>query len=689
MQIPNRLVELILDRKIVPFIGSGFSIPSGLPSWTNLIAGLLENCASDLQQAGLKNFTDVLDQADVAEILDMFSPTEFAVREYLADHIHSQRFDPSEYHHHLLDLGCDTILTTNWDVLIEQELAKRHIAYRVIYRDADVAQYDPDRAVQIIKIHGTILDTDSLIYKQSQYSSFWRERPLLLNLVCTLMATNSFLFLGYGLGDPNILALLDTLRERLGKLRREHYALSFDRGAVSAAFRRQGIHIIDGSVSSSQVDHYGITTQFLKNLTCNPRLIPVNNLERSRLINDELVRIIRRMPPKPVLRMRGALGWLSNPSPIPGDPIYGTEAQDIEERRMTDLLCQYLEANATAHIRCILHLDAEPLLRSGYLPRHLVRRFSTIRDMLLKYPKQIEIAHDSTPSYLNQMLFDEEASLLGFKRSKVLGIHRALLRRARPIVRAEVEQFDQDFDEIGNSNHSTANRLGFDTSSPFWRFEFISRMLTDQIEELASRTAVTCTQITTCILNNDAGLFANALEFALRKHREFGQTREDGMTPYGIHIIRVVERLRQVGLIDDFEVLAAAALHDVVEDCEVTMEEIRERYGERIALFVGEVTRSPDQERKEYIAQLAGASREGKTIKLADRWDNVLDLKLFKKAVFGNRPSLTYLDESRNVLAVCKGANARLASALDQSIRDTVLEFIVISNASEFSDAND
>jgi guanosine-3',5'-bis(diphosphate) 3'-pyrophosphohydrolase len=179
---------------------------------------------------------------------------------------------------------------------------------------------------------------------------------------------------------------------------------------------------------------------------------------------------------------------------------------------------------------------------------------------------------------------------------------------------------------------------------------------------------------TTLSLSDDVGVFAHALEFALRKHREYGQTREDGVTPYGIHIIRVVERLRQVGLIDDFSVLAAAALHDVVEDCEVSVDEITTRYGERVALFVGEVTRRSGQNGREYVAQLAGASREGKTIKLADRWDNVLDLKTFRKPTFGDRPSSEYLEESKMVLSVCRGANVRLAGALEQSIRETLDE---------------
>jgi len=676
LSIPNRLGELVADNRIIPFLGSGFSIPSGLPTWTNLVDGLIRNCASDVQQSLLNKLSSELAEADLTDILNSLSTTEFAAKEYLIEQINSIRYEPSEYHRLLLDLNSDTIITTNWDLLIEQSLTANHVAYRVIHRDVDVSQYDPDRAVQVIKPHGTILDADSLVYRQSQYRRFWEERPLLLNLVCTLMATKSFLFLGYGFGDPNMFALLDILHERLGNLRREHYALTFGQGQISVAFQRYGIRIIDGiDPESPRKNYVNITKQFLAKLTGSSRLVSLSNLERSRLINSELLRLINRMPPKPILRMRGALGWLSNPIPVQGDPIYGTDAQDQEERLMTELICQYLESNSSALVRCILHLEIEPLLWAGYQPQHLVRRFSAVAEMLLKYPMQIQIAHDSTPSYLNLMLFDEQAYLFGFKRSHTLGIQRALLRRTRSVVRSEVQQFDDHFCEIRDNNFRAAGDLGADAKDPAWSNAYVLRLINEQIEDLESRMTIVAATNRQPDLGKEALLHVKAVEFALRKHREYGQTREDGVTPYGIHILRVIERLRQVGLIDDFEILTAAALHDVVEDCEVKLDDIRSAYGERVAIVVGEVTRGADQIRSEYIAQLLGASREGKTVKLADRLDNVIDLKNFKKAIFGGRPASEYLEEAKNVLAACGDANQRLADALDRAIKETLAVF--------------
>jgi 5'-deoxynucleotidase YfbR-like HD superfamily hydrolase len=676
LNIPNRLNELVSNNQIVPFIGSGFSIPSGVPTWASLVDGLVRNFAWDSQQPALKALSSGLEGADLTGILDSLTTTEFGAKEHLVERINSIRYAPSGYHRLLLELNCNTIITTNWDLLIEQALTQNQTTNRVIYRDIDVSQFDPDRAVQVIKLHGTIIDTASLVYKRSDYRRFWEDRPLLMNLVCTLMATKSFLFLGYGFGDPNVFDLLDLLKARLGPLRREHYALTFGQGDLAAAFKLHGITVINAAASGGPAPNYvGDTEEFLSKLTRNSRLVSLSNLERSRLVNEELQRLINRRPPKPILRMRGSLGWLSNPVPIEGDPIYGSDAQDQEERRMTELLCQFLESDSSARVRCILHLDLGPLIRAGYQPRHLLRRFSMVKEMLSTYGKQIEIVRDSTPSYLNQMLFDTQAYLFGFKRSHTRGIQRALVRRTRSVVREETKEFDGEFDAIRQNNLAAARDLGIDVAHGDWLDTYILKVVNEQVEALESGLTTMAAANIAADLPKDVVLFAHAVEFALTKHREFGQTREDEVTPYGIHILRVIEQLREVGLIDDFEILAAAALHDVVEDCGVLVDDIRSKHGDRVAKFVAEVSRSVGQSSADFVEQLGQSSREGKTIKLADRLDNVNDLRNFQKATFGGGPASVYLDESRSILEACGDANQRLADALEEAIRQTVAVF--------------
>lgn len=675
--VPNRLLELIADRKVVPFLGAGFSTSSGLPSWYSLVNSMISNFAPHGNEGLIRSLANIAGKSDVAEILDSLSPTEFAIKEFLYEQICSPKYQPSEYHKCLLDLHSDTIITTNWDVLIENAHLKNYLSCHVIYRDADVAAYDPNREVQLLKIHGTITDLDSIIYRKSQYEKFWSDRRVLLNLVSTLMATRSFLFIGYGFGDPNILEVLQKLKDCIGRPRREHYALTFGNNRMAHAWQNLGVHMIQAPNFDPDLQNFQTSTlQFLQELSGMSRGISISNLERAKLVNNELVRFVRRMPPEPILRMRGSLGWLSNPVPIPNDPVYGSDIQDKEERKMTDLVCELLDASPLAKLRSILHLDMKALLRRGFKPEHLLRRLGTVREMLRRYKDRIDIVHDAIPSQLNHMIFDDQVSLLGFKRSTGLGIERAVLVRDRATVRTEVQQFDDDYSETLEHNRAMASRIGIDTNLTTWRSLFIERLIEEQIRNLSIQMSFSDVvgNFSSLLIErpptyDGLQMFALATEFAVQKHEEYKQTREDGITPYAVHPLRVVERLRTVGLIDDYEILSAAVMHDVVEDCEVSLAYIETTFGKRVATIVDQLSKKAEQGAEGYLSQLKNANREAKTVKLADRWDNVEDLMSFRKERFGSGSSEEYIWQSTLVLEICRDANTWLATSLESRIR--------------------
>lgn len=83
-------------------------------------------------------------------------------------------------------------------------------------------------------------------------------------------------------------------------------------------------------------------------------------------------------------------------------------------------------------------------------------------------------------------------------------------------------------------------------------------------------------------MDNPMKLLDEALCFAIEKHG--GQTRKASNTPYILHPLEVTAIVGT--MTDDPETLAAAALHDTVEDAGVTLEEIAERFGRRVALLV-------------------------------------------------------------------------------------------------------
>lgn len=126
-----------------------------------------------------------------------------------------------------------------------------------------------------------------------------------------------------------------------------------------------------------------------------------------------------------------------------------------------------------------------------------------------------------------------------------------------------------------------------------------------------------------------ATLLENALLFAKKAHE--GQKRDNG-DPYFVHPKRVVAILQdELGITDEI-VLASAALHDTMEDCGVTEEEIASRFGPEVAHNVFLLTKSKETHHnpvlvKAYLDRIKASSKEVQLIKLADRLDNIRDLK--------------------------------------------------------------
>ena len=77
-------------------------------------------------------------------------------------------------------------------------------------------------------------------------------------------------------------------------------------------------------------------------------------------------------------------------------------------------------------------------------------------------------------------------------------------------------------------------------------------------------------------------LFEQALCYAIEKHS--GQRRKLSNIPYILHPMEVAAIVGT--MTDDSATLAAAVLHDTVEDTDATLEELEEKFGRRVALIV-------------------------------------------------------------------------------------------------------
>jgi (p)ppGpp synthase/HD superfamily hydrolase len=149
-----------------------------------------------------------------------------------------------------------------------------------------------------------------------------------------------------------------------------------------------------------------------------------------------------------------------------------------------------------------------------------------------------------------------------------------------------------------------------------------------------------------------------ALGFAMCAHRN--QRRKYTGEPYANHCRAVAVIVADYT--PDPAAIAAACLHDTVEDTEVTADQIHEVFGERVAALVLEVTdvSRPEDGNREARKRLdrehvARSSPDGATIKLADLIDNTSSIVKYDKGFARN-----YLQEKAALLEVLKHGNRAL-----------------------------
>lgn len=127
----------------------------------------------------------------------------------------------------------------------------------------------------------------------------------------------------------------------------------------------------------------------------------------------------------------------------------------------------------------------------------------------------------------------------------------------------------------------------------------------------------------------DTELLDRAIVFAVRAHA--GTERRGKGFPYIVHPLEAMEIVAT--MTPDQELLAAAALHDTVEDTDVTIAQIQTEFGDRVAELVAMESDEPHQSRDSIenwrarkqtaIDRLARASHDAKIVALGDKLSNM------------------------------------------------------------------
>jgi len=169
---------------------------------------------------------------------------------------------------------------------------------------------------------------------------------------------------------------------------------------------------------------------------------------------------------------------------------------------------------------------------------------------------------------------------------------------------------------------------------------------------------------------NDFELITKSAMFSAQAHKD---QQRASMDPYFLHPARVAHKVSNYT--SDADIISAAYLHDVVEDTEVSIEQIETEFGMAVSSLVEMVTNPSEknehryksrEERKEIDRNhIRRASKDAKLIKLADRIDNLQEI--------GEETSSfaeVYIKESMKLANVLSGVNKELHHELTSTIND-------------------
>jgi len=159
-----------------------------------------------------------------------------------------------------------------------------------------------------------------------------------------------------------------------------------------------------------------------------------------------------------------------------------------------------------------------------------------------------------------------------------------------------------------------------------------------------------------------------ALDFAAHRHRDH-RRKGGAASPYINHLIDVADILWNVGGVADITLIAAAVLHDTVEDTETTEAELVDLFGKDVASVVMEVTDDkslPNDVRKRLQVEHASSLTDrAALIKIADKTSNIRDIVESPPVGWSVDRRRAYVMWGQEVVDRIRGTNEELERMFD------------------------
>lgn len=213
-EIFKSIVEASKTESLTFFVGAGVSKISDAPKWSELIDSFTNSLGRDRKQ--------YYSNEEYLSIPQMYyysiNQDEDQYYTFINNCFGSKKLIPNAIHKMLLDLNPHAFITTNFDDLLETAASDDCQSFKVVACDNEVSQINGNRF--ILKLHGD-LKHRNIVLKEEDYLNYSENFKLVETLLKSIFATNTVVFIGYGLNDYNIKLILNwtktLLKEKFNK----------------------------------------------------------------------------------------------------------------------------------------------------------------------------------------------------------------------------------------------------------------------------------------------------------------------------------------------------------------------------------------------------------------------------------------------------------------------------------------
>lgn len=212
----RKIANACKDNNLAIFLGAGMSIDAGLPSWKTLFEPLARELNIDI------NCTNY----------QLYDISQFYANRFGKNNLYkrigmeiNRIIKSSSALEELCTMQCNSIWTTNFDQVLENNLMKFGKITNVISKQTDLISCDLNKNINIFKLNGDIRDIQNAVITKADLEKYYENHEYFLAFFKRELITKTFLFLGYSFTDSLVLPCISELSRVFNDNQPHHYTI--------------------------------------------------------------------------------------------------------------------------------------------------------------------------------------------------------------------------------------------------------------------------------------------------------------------------------------------------------------------------------------------------------------------------------------------------------------------------------